>query len=321
MSYKKKKKKKFSSVLPPEPRSKRTVLIFNVGEHIFNHTEEDIKEEINRRNEWLDQGIDNLLKFKNKNISKIQFKQSLIAKRTIENGILAYNMSIPAYNIKQEEYINIKTCRRCYKINTHYTTECPEGKTYKICSECGNNGHEWRECKETIKKCINCGWSHRTLAYKRPKRREMREEIIKEQKEPEMTYSQVTNKNTVFPDIPKSTINSETHAKIFKIMLHAHFMNIATPGTYEEQLNKTLKANNLPTINIPECPPSQIIIANSIQAQDLEQPTQNPTREEQQEKVQTSKTEWVASRRGEPEVPRSSPAEKSCRFFSHCRVA
>ncbi len=31
--------------------------------------------------------------------------------------------------------------------------------------------------------------------------------------------------------------------------------------------------------------------------------------------------EWVASRRGEPEVRISSPAKKSCRFFSHCRVA
>lgn len=60
--------------------------------------------------------------------------------------------------------------------------------------------------------------------------------------------------------IPKkqitSTIDSNIHAEIFTFMLHAHFLNSADPGTYENELNKTLKENNLPTVKIPTVPDS-----------------------------------------------------------------
>lgn len=151
--------------------------MFGVDDHIFQHKEEEIKQEKEQRNEWMKGDIDSLPKFNNKNIIKVQFKQSAIARRTIEQGILAYNMSIPAKNIKQEKYIQRKTCMRCYKLDNYFTNECPKDKNYKIRSECGNLAHIWRECKETTKKYVSCEGNHRTLAYKCPLQKKIREVI------------------------------------------------------------------------------------------------------------------------------------------------
>lgn len=43
-------------------------------------------------------------------------------------------------------------------------------------------------------------------------------------------------------------------------MLHAHFVNIANPGSYSKTFNDLMRANNLPTLNFPEEPPSLEII-------------------------------------------------------------
>ena len=43
-------------------------------------------------------------------------------------------------------------------------------------------------------------------------------------------------------------------------MAHAHHLNAANPGTFNEELQKLFKANNLPTINIPTDPPSKDIL-------------------------------------------------------------
>lgn len=43
-------------------------------------------------------------------------------------------------------------------------------------------------------------------------------------------------------------------------MLNTHFLNTANPGSYEKELNKGLKANNLPTIKVPTMPDSTKIL-------------------------------------------------------------
>lgn len=63
------------------------------------------------------------------------------------------------------------------------------------------------------------------------------------------------------PDLQiRTTLNNNTHAKVFTSMLHAHFIDIKNPGIYEEELNKTLSITNLPTIKIINNPPSHKII-------------------------------------------------------------
>lgn len=61
-----------------------------------------------------------------------------------------------------------------------------------------------------------------------------------------------------------STIDSNAHAKIFSMLLHAHFMNTAKPESYETQLNKTLKANNFPPIKTPTVSDSNNILKSYI---------------------------------------------------------
>lgn len=43
-------------------------------------------------------------------------------------------------------------------------------------------------------------------------------------------------------------------------MLHSHFVNMANPGSYSKTFNDLMKANNLPTMNFPEEPPSLEIV-------------------------------------------------------------
>lgn len=46
-------------------------------------------------------------------------------------------------------------------------------------------------------------------------------------------------------------------------MLHAHMMNIIQPRTYNAEINKLLKAYNLPSVFLPDNPPSQETINTS----------------------------------------------------------
>lgn len=43
-------------------------------------------------------------------------------------------------------------------------------------------------------------------------------------------------------------------------MLNAHFLNTANPGSHELELNKGLKANNLPTVKIPTITDSKKVL-------------------------------------------------------------
>lgn len=44
------------------------------------------------------------------------------------------------------------------------------------------------------------------------------------------------------------TISTDAHTKMFTAIMHTHFINMANPGSYEEELNKILMINNLPEI-------------------------------------------------------------------------
>ena len=48
----------FHTVLPPELKAKRSVIIFKVDPHIYNNSESDITRELQTHNEWIQDGID-----------------------------------------------------------------------------------------------------------------------------------------------------------------------------------------------------------------------------------------------------------------------
>ncbi len=132
----------FIPVLPPEIKASRTVLLFGVDSHILQHSPQEIKDELQRINDFTNNNIDAVIKFPN-NIPmlKVTFLETPPALKCLETGLKLFNIRIPNYKIKQEEYVPIKTCMRCYAVEDHNTGECPKETEYKICSECGTVGH------------------------------------------------------------------------------------------------------------------------------------------------------------------------------------
>lgn len=192
----------FTTILPPDIKAKRSLILFNCNEEITRHTTQEIETEIQRANTYTENMIENIFKFPNQPMLKITFKQTSVAGKAKENGIRMFHMSIPPYQIEEEEYIPISTCMVCYTHENHYTSQCPKGKEYKICSECGQEGHKWYTCSSTLKHCINCQGDHRTLAYKCPIRKEIHQNKRQELKEKKkQTYSNVVTANSTNTNI------------------------------------------------------------------------------------------------------------------------
>lgn len=72
-------------------------------------------------------------------------------------------------------------------------------------------------------------------------------------------------------------------------MLHAHFVNIGKPWSYSQTFNSIMKANNLPTLNIPEEPPSFEIISKLSEGGTNEKEMDTSQDEEEVEISQRSK--------------------------------
>ena len=156
----------FIPVMPPELRAKKSVIIPRTDDLIYEWSPDNIKEEIIKNNLWIGDDLETVYKFPNSSTLKLTFTQTKHAKKCTEKGIKAFDISIPGVEIKLETFIPIKCCMRCYALETHYTNECPKDKDFRLCSECGIEGHLWHQCKEHNKRCINCGDNHSALAMK-----------------------------------------------------------------------------------------------------------------------------------------------------------
>lgn len=284
------KKNNFQAVLPPELKAKRTILTFNTDDFIFHHTEKEIEEELLAKNQWMKEGIDSIFKIPRTKIMKITFKEAVAAKKATDNGILGFHMSIPPHAIKIEEYVPLLTCLKCYAIEDHTTPKCPKSQTFKICSECSSPDHTWRDCNAGAnKKCVNCKGEHRTLANKCPMRKKAIEEKRQLKKNTNTkTYSNVTTSNTnIAPTNISSSfpvLEKQTATKMIACMMHAHLINAINPGSYNSELNRALKLNNLPPVNLPDNPPSQKIL-------DLTKDNQTPTPNENTQNTSNNTTQ------------------------------
>lgn len=293
----------FNTITPPELKAKRSVIAFNLNSHIYNNNEDEMKEEIIAHNQWIGENIDTVFKFPNSRNIKITFTQAIYAIKAQEKGLKLFSMKIPFHQIKQEKFYSIMTCFKSYKIEDHLTKKCPQNQDYKICSECNETGHTWRQCNNEQKMCINCGDNHRTLSMKCPARKEAIKKKRLEERE-KTTYSQVTKTNTTINNRYNGIthINKEEHLKIYSCMIHAHLMNVIEPGSFEKELNATLKENNLPAIKIPNTPNSSKLLATLAQTEqrdrnqekemeEMETPKRNQQPQQQQEEDQVENTE------------------------------
>lgn len=263
----------FQVQIPPQLRENRSVMAFKIDNHIYQNSEEDIIEELSNKNEWVGK-IAQIYKFPNSNTLKITFDETSKALKAQETGLLLFSMRIPKYDVQQAQFHSILTCFRCYAMEDHTTNNCHKAKEYKVCSECSQVGHIWRDCREENKKCINCNGPHGAMTMKCPQRKAIIAEKRKEAKEKkkDISYSAAAKRNmTAQPTITQKQGTSTTETRnIVQCMVHAHFLNVACPGSYEEEVNFLFTANGLPTMKVPKNPPSALILAKLQEAEEVE---------------------------------------------------
>lgn len=322
-------------ILPPELKAKRTILLFRVDNYIKQHTQAEIKEEIQRINDFTEGAVDDVYKFPSNNIIKIQFKKTSVAQKALNTGLKLFSMRIPPHDIQEEEYIPLSNCLRCYAIESHPTNDCQKDQSYKLCSECAQEGHLWHECTSPVKLCINCGGHHRTLASQCPKRKEAlaskrQAKRVERQAQP-TTYSGAASASGPPTSQSLASLNNlpplkpDTATTILTCFIHAHLVNQGTPGTFQDVLSKTLQANGLPAIKIPDTPDSSKIIklpficqeestATDTEETATETVTEEPAAQENdntqttQDATETTKTPATVAR---PKPPHRSPSRTS----------
>ena len=93
-------------------------------------------------------------------------------------------MNITPDQIEREEFTNVPTCFKCYKLNDHPTKDCCEVTTTR-CSECSEDGHRLTECWNPVKKVFKLLWPSPNSCDGLPCKKKDKIKQIKEQKERE----------------------------------------------------------------------------------------------------------------------------------------
>lgn len=310
--------------VPPETRAKRSIVLRQLDNIIGSNTPEEIKHEMERVNSWLK--IDEVVKMKNfTHILKLRLEETTMVEKAKQQGILAYNMSISPTQIEQENYVHINTCFNCYQMEDHITKDCPH-KNLKICSECSETGHTYKECKNTEKGCINCRnrgyqFNHRTLAMSCPIRRKIVAEKTEEDKnkalsQEQNTYAAIARRAVAEAKNTESTtqinLSECKHTKILISIMHAHVMNMCNPGTYQSELNRMLEQNELPTMWFPENPDSGRLLGATYTPQ--ENITETPTEREtiiQNTRIQANRDPRLETRNIEETETITRPKSRS----------
>lgn len=222
-------------VMPREVRANRSVLVFRVDNHIFNRGEDAIKIGIESENNWCK--VLEVHKFKNSNGMKLVFCSSRMADDCMIRGLSLFQLHIPSRDMKKENYRRLLTCYTCYKIDDHFSRDCPSADgVFKVCSNCASHDHTWRECSSSVKCCINCKGNHNALSDSCVKRRELMKVPSSLGKR---SYAE-TARAFSSQSVDSSAYISKT---VSCIMLAS--MKAAAGGSFHTILNKLLTLNNL----------------------------------------------------------------------------
>ena len=234
--------------MPQEYSTLKTLMVKGVGWGVYHKSEDDIRTHIESVHpNWK---IEKIVKIpNNETLMKIVCKSPSVADQIAENGITIFSQRFDGRSLEREVYINITPCMRCYKYD-HFTKRCKAPESYKICSECARTGHRFSECQSQHKKCINCGQSHRTLAYKCPKRKEAVKQKFKEKKEkvqkiPESDLRRAVE-GQVREDLPDNYL-----AVVASAMVLADIREKECPGVYQYIVEEMYRANGLPLVKFP----------------------------------------------------------------------
>lgn len=263
-------------IISPETKARKSIILRQLDQIIGINSAEDIKKEVEKENAWIK--VEEVVKIKNyTHILKLRLEEISMVEKAKQKGILAYNMAISPSQIEQEQFCQILTCYKCYQLEDHQTKDCPY-PNIKVCSECSENGHTFKDCQNQEKACINCKKNgteadHRTLAMSCPIRKSIIKNKIDENKslatnKDELTYAAIARRAVAEvrqPETPTMiNLSEHKHTKILISIMHAHVMNLCNPGTYQTELNKMLTKNELPTMWFPDNPESGKLLGATI---------------------------------------------------------
>ena len=245
-------------IIPADLRAKRGVLVRGIDSTLFQFSVDEIIEEINSKNPWLI--VDEVVLLHKSFCIKLVCASQQIAAKAVETGIKLYHYSFPPSCISRDKFVKITICYKCYKLDSHIASSCPENLNFKACSQCSSHTHTFRECDIRQKKCINCGGPHSALAYSCPKRREI--ERMKRQSSYNMSAVQpnVSYSASVAP----STSLSSSIIKAHICVAVASLSSSANSSSFQKTLDGILKENGLPSIRVTGVNIQQVNISGLI---------------------------------------------------------
>lgn len=258
-----------SPVKPNYLTSNRTVIATKIDKFIMNHSEEEIQNDINCRNSGVLE-LTSVTKFPSGKTFKFVCKNVEMAARCLDKGFSAFNLCISPHCLAIEEQRQAKFCYRCYSLDGHFANNCSKPTTYKVCSLCAREGHAHKECSFTERKCLNCSGSHATTSKACKKvveginDRKISSSLVSSLLIPSAMSTSKTlgnkKENVKIHENPiQNGLSRDEMFRGFMCLVYATNIDPNSSGTFSENLNKLLTANNLPTLETADLPPPKII--------------------------------------------------------------
>jgi len=233
-----------------EQMAERSLFIKKLDSVAGSHSPEEIKTELQNNHTWLQ--ITEVHKIKNfTHIIKIVCATSEIATRAIDQGLLLFYTRISPSQITKEKFTPIQTCFKCYKVNNHNTSDCPQ--TQSICSICSQSGHTYTDCTSNNKICLNCpppNNNHGTMYHGCPYRKEQQKKVEEQRQQKIASQSNATYKDIVKTTLEETqkptqnlTLTQDIHVKIAACILEAHITAFLYGKDYNSIVHENLKSN------------------------------------------------------------------------------
>ena len=240
------------SLLPPEIKARRTVILRQVDENVIARDVNDISAELQECNNWL--SLVDVFVFPNSPTIRLVCSSNEVATKALDSCVRLFNLSIPSSNIVQEKFVNLMTCNKCYAVEEHLASSCNRPKDYKVCSVCASTDHTFRQCNSMIKKCLNCGGEHTSLSMSCPIRKQKvndKKRLMSQHK----SYADATSAMRYTSATHSRTRDSDNMAKAFMCITISTMKNAEVPGSFESTLSHLLHINGLPKISLGDISP------------------------------------------------------------------
>ena len=291
-------------ITSPQLKARRSVIAKKISNEILNSSEEIIKEELLRANDWAVNHIESAKKFHNLPFLKITFDSINMKEKCLKLGLNFRHLLIPDHLFENELFKEIKYCYRCYSVNTHIANKCSKPPDYKICSKCSATDHIWRNCTSNVVKCINCGGPHVTRSPSCPTRKDHLKIYqhpspkfkLSEKDFPPLdkSYPQTNASKTREVNEPMTTIpkNFEKYAAVdivYKTMTCfgiAHSNSAGDRNRFNKNMLNLLKENKIPIVYmnsidifLPSNPPSEALCLSEgdVSSTNLPSPSNLPS--------------------------------------------